>query len=201
MPATIIWINGAFGSGKTTVAFELHRRLEGSFVYDPENIGFFLKQNMPPYTSTGDFQDNPLWRETNYRILTQIVHQFEGAVIVPMTLVNPQYYDEIVTRLMDDGIEVKHYILSATKETITKRLRLRLATFLRKDTFALSSIDRCIYAFDHYITEEKIETDNRSIDDIVEEIAAKSGRTLPVDTRSGIKKFLNRCAVLIKHIR
>lgn len=43
----IIWINGAFGAGKTQTAYELHRRLENSFVYDPENIGFFLNQNLP----------------------------------------------------------------------------------------------------------------------------------------------------------
>jgi adenylylsulfate kinase-like enzyme len=31
----IIWINGAFGSGKTQMAFEINRRLENSYVYDP----------------------------------------------------------------------------------------------------------------------------------------------------------------------
>ena len=35
----IIWINGAFGSGKTNVAYELNRRIESSYVYDPEEIG------------------------------------------------------------------------------------------------------------------------------------------------------------------
>ncbi len=43
----IIWLNGAFGAGKTQTAYELHRRLENSFVYDPENIGFFFNQNLP----------------------------------------------------------------------------------------------------------------------------------------------------------
>ena len=38
----IIWINGAFGSGKTQVAHELKRRLENSFIYDPEQIGYFF---------------------------------------------------------------------------------------------------------------------------------------------------------------
>ncbi|CAI6224437.1 hypothetical protein NRS6186_01805 [Bacillus subtilis] len=39
----IIWINGAFGSGKTQTAFELHRRLNPSYVYDPEKMGFALR--------------------------------------------------------------------------------------------------------------------------------------------------------------
>ncbi|HBD65376.1 MAG TPA: tunicamycin resistance protein, partial [Clostridiales bacterium] len=43
----IIWINGAFGSGKTQTANELHRRIKNSYVYDPENIGFFIRDNIP----------------------------------------------------------------------------------------------------------------------------------------------------------
>lgn len=46
----IIWINGAFGAGKTQTAYELNRRIENSFVYDPENIGFFINKSMPPST-------------------------------------------------------------------------------------------------------------------------------------------------------
>lgn len=29
----IIWLNGAFGSGKTQTAYELHRRLRNSYIY------------------------------------------------------------------------------------------------------------------------------------------------------------------------
>ncbi|MEI3604813.1 hypothetical protein SPD48_03840 [Pseudogracilibacillus sp. SE30717A] len=43
----IIWVNGAFGSGKTQTAYELHRRISNSFVYDPEIIGFFIGKNIP----------------------------------------------------------------------------------------------------------------------------------------------------------
>lgn len=39
----ILWINGAFGSGKTQAAYELNRRLKNSFVYDQENIGYFFQ--------------------------------------------------------------------------------------------------------------------------------------------------------------
>lgn len=44
----IIWLNGAFGAGKTQTAYELRRRLPGSYVYDPENAGFFIRDNLPP---------------------------------------------------------------------------------------------------------------------------------------------------------
>jgi len=34
----IIWINGGFGVGETTLAQELHRRLSDAVVYDPEDV-------------------------------------------------------------------------------------------------------------------------------------------------------------------
>ena len=56
----IIWINGAFGSGKTTTAIALKRKLPNSFIYDPENIGQFIRNNSNGLFSEGDFQDIPL---------------------------------------------------------------------------------------------------------------------------------------------
>jgi adenylylsulfate kinase-like enzyme len=40
----IIWLNGAFGSGKTRTAYELHRRIPQSYIFDPENIGFCIRE-------------------------------------------------------------------------------------------------------------------------------------------------------------
>ncbi|MGE5654157.1 MAG: AAA family ATPase, partial [Bacillota bacterium] len=149
----IIWINGAFGAGKTTTAFELCRRLPNSFVYDPENVGYFIRKNSPRLFSAGDFQDIPLWRETNYKMLKMIAGQYDGTIIAPMTLVNPHYFDEIIGALRRDGIDVQHYILYASRETLLKRLRLRSIRMLGSESFALRSIDRCLHSFDNLITE------------------------------------------------
>lgn len=65
----IIWINGAFGSGKTQTAFELSRRLKPSYVYDPEKMGFALRSMIPPEIAEDDFQSYPLWRAFNYSLL------------------------------------------------------------------------------------------------------------------------------------
>jgi hypothetical protein len=57
----IIWINGAFGAGKTTLAEELSRRLPEAVLFDPEYVGYMLRYWVP--VPTGDFQDLPSWRE------------------------------------------------------------------------------------------------------------------------------------------
>ena len=57
----IIWINGAFGAGKTTLAEELSRRLSEAVLFDPEYVGYLLRHWVP--VPTGDFQDLPSWRE------------------------------------------------------------------------------------------------------------------------------------------
>jgi hypothetical protein len=54
----IIWINGGFGAGKTTLAQELGRRLPDAVVYDPEDVGLMLWKWIPP---NGDFQHLPSW--------------------------------------------------------------------------------------------------------------------------------------------
>jgi deoxyadenosine/deoxycytidine kinase len=38
----IIWPNGGFGAGKTTLAEELRRRVPGAVVYDPEDVALML---------------------------------------------------------------------------------------------------------------------------------------------------------------
>ena len=169
----IIWINGAFGSGKSSVAEAISLRIQESFVYDPEQVGYFLWDNFPENLKRkGCFQSLPIWREFNYKILGHISNNYSGTIIVPMTVYNRQYYDEIIGSLVGDGITVKHFILSATRETVLARL---LGRGESADSWAAQHIDLCIDAYDRDITEVKIVTENRSVDDIASEILELSG--------------------------
>lgn len=60
----IVWINGAFGAGKTTTARELIDLIPNSTLFDPELIGAGLTQLLPAkrLAEVGDFQDLPIWR-------------------------------------------------------------------------------------------------------------------------------------------
>ncbi|MES5936756.1 tunicamycin resistance protein [Mammaliicoccus lentus] len=194
----IIWLNGAYGSGKTTVAYELQKRLKKSFIYDPENVGFFIRKNTPKELHKHNFQDHEQWRNFNYEILKQIANSYDGIIIVPMTLINFDYYREIVEKLKNDGIHLDHYVLYADKNTILRRLNKRLEF---GNTFAKSQIDYCIKAFNTKIKDNKIVTDKLNVDDIVVEISKRSDLNLLKDNRKFLRKRIDKILTTIKHIR
>ena len=195
----IIWINGAFGSGKTQTAFELYRRWNNSYVYDPENIGYFFRRNMPNEIIQGNFQDQPLWRTFNYEIIKNIHTKFTGNIIVPMTIYNKNYFEEIIGKLIKDNIKIDHYILWASKETILKRLSKRLE---KKNSWAAQQIDVCINGFNELKDKSiYIDTNEINIYEVVEIIAEKSKLKLIEDKDKKIIKKIKRTIVQIKHIR
>lgn len=194
----IIWINGAFGSGKTHTAYELNRRIKNSHVYDPEEIGFFIRDNVPIEIRLDDFQDYTLWREFNFKMLEYLDKTYDGIIIVPMTLINKQYFVSLVCNLQDIGIEVRHFTLMASKETLLKRLRRRGDT---KKSWPAKQINRCVEALGNPIFNEHIKTDNMCIDEVVEYIATSCGINLLKDNRNIIKKKFHRISLWMKHIR
>jgi len=191
----IIWINGTFGSGKSTTAYELHRRIKESHVYDPERFGYVLMRNVPRTIAKSDFQDYPLWREDNYKLLKQIAEQYSGILIVPMTLTNEVYFNQIVGRLRVDGIEIKHFTLSATEETIEKRLKKRLEG---KNSWAYKQMAKRLESLEQDIFQEHIHTDSMTVDEVVETIARKSAIELLPDSRTKLKKTMDRLSTGIK---
>jgi hypothetical protein len=90
-----LWINGPFGGGKTRTAYELQWRLRGSVVCDPEHVGFGQHRMTPP-SLRGDFQDLPAWRQGVYEVLDLALERHEGTAIVPMTVVEPEYFAQTV---------------------------------------------------------------------------------------------------------
>ncbi|HWL22497.1 MAG TPA: AAA family ATPase [Ureibacillus sp.] len=168
----IIWINGAFGAGKSETANELHMRIPNSFVYDPEILGETLKWVIPKEIKKSDFQDYAVWREANYSFLKYLDSEYEGTIIVPMTIVNPQYFHEIIGRLREDGIIVEHFVLLASKETVDKRLLNRGEEI---NSWASQQIDRCLQGFTYEVFQPQINNEHISISEVAEKIAGMAG--------------------------
>ncbi|MBU5311718.1 AAA family ATPase [Tissierella carlieri] len=194
----IIWINGAFGSGKTNVAYELNRRIESSYVYDPEEIGYFIRDNIPKELKLDDFQDFPIWRDFNYQMLEYMSKHYNGIIIVPMTMTSDLYYNEILERLRQRGVNIKHFTLMADKEILIRRLRKRGDG---KNSWAAKQIDRCINSLDNPIFKEHIDTNKMTVYEVVDYIGKSCRIDLLPDNRNLTRKKLDKFKIWVRHIR
>ncbi|MFJ2825656.1 AAA family ATPase [Streptomyces toxytricini] len=148
----IVWVNGAFGSGKTTLVEELHQRWPEALVYDPEMVGFVLRKIVE--VPTGDFQDLRLWRRQVADLAVGLVEEYRCPLLVPMTLVDPCYVEEIFGPLKGADIEVHHFFLKVSREELAKRIDGR--TFFPDDpererqvrSWAKGRIEACMAAVD-----------------------------------------------------
>lgn len=119
----IIWLNGGFGAGKTTLAEELHRRIPDAVVYDPEDVGLMLWKWLEP---NDDFQELPSWRELVIATAISLRKHHADTLIVPMSLIRDAYRAEILGGLADAGEKVFHVFLEADSGVLRERLKTRV---------------------------------------------------------------------------
>lgn len=119
----IVWINGAFGSGKTTLVEHLRRRLPSALVFDPEDVGQVLRGIVD--VPTGNFQDLPLWRRQVAALAVGLVAEYDAPLLVPMTLVDPRYVDEIFGAIDRAGVPLHHFFLRVPPEELERRIEQR----------------------------------------------------------------------------
>jgi len=115
----IVWINGLFGVGKSTTAARLADALDAPPM-DPEQIGFHLPEWSGNGGPVADFQDIPLWRSLTRETVAEMDRTF-GVVVVHMSLLRADYFEEVICRLQREGHEVRHYTLVADLDTLVNR--------------------------------------------------------------------------------
>ncbi|MGA5702944.1 NUDIX hydrolase [Peterkaempfera bronchialis] len=125
----IVWVNGAFGAGKTSACRELTALLPGSVLYDPELVGSGLTRMLPERRLAGvsDFQDLPSWRLLVPEVAAALLAEVEGPLVVPMTLLRQEYRDEIFGALAARRIPVHHVLLHAGETILRARIEARAA--------------------------------------------------------------------------
>ncbi|GAA2252329.1 NUDIX hydrolase [Streptomyces amakusaensis] len=109
----IIWINGAYGAGKTATARELIDLIPNSTLYDPGLIGAGLRMMLPPkrLAEVSDYQDLPSWRRLVVDTAAALLAEVGGVLVVPMTLLRQEYRDEIFGGLASRRIPVRQVLL------------------------------------------------------------------------------------------
>jgi predicted kinase len=180
----LIWINGAHGAGKTSVARKLAALRANTFVIDPEQIGFMLRRIWPG-GGPPDFQDLPAWRELTVATLRAASAERPAAtLIVPMTLANRLYRAEIVDGLRAAGVDLRHLTLLASPATLRRRIRRRL-DWPRSKRWALSRVEPCSAALADPAFADHVSTDGLGVAEVAAEImrrvegAANVRRTAP----------------------
>ncbi|MGW9122007.1 NUDIX domain-containing protein [Streptomyces sp. NPDC055663] len=124
----IVWINGAFGVGKTSAARELIDLIPHSTFYDPALVGAGLRQLLPQkrLAEVTDFQDLPIWRRLVVDTAAALLAEVPGVLVVPMTLLRQEYRDEIFGGLASRRIAVHHVLLSPEETILRKRIADRV---------------------------------------------------------------------------
>jgi hypothetical protein len=119
-PGMIVWINGAFGAGKSTTAGLVVKELDGAKLFDPEYVGYMLTTFVQ--SPTGDFQDMPLWRHLVVETMAGLSRQYQHPWVAPMSLINAGYRREILDGLRDAGADVREFILSVPEGQLRARI-------------------------------------------------------------------------------
>lgn len=116
----ILWINGAFGSGKTTTAQKIVQLIPGARIFDPEIVGFMLRHYITEPIQ--DFQNWPAWRALVPEVAAQMLQHYGGILIVPMTILREDYLTEIRAGLTRHGIECQHVLLDVSETELVRRI-------------------------------------------------------------------------------
>lgn len=125
----IIMINGAFGSGKTTVSNLLANMIPDSMIYDPEEIGFMLRNIISDdikkeFERTDNFQDLALWKELVVDVAQGLIQTYGKSLIIPMTICDRDRFLYIKKGLFFAD-HVIAFWLGAERKTIENRLSKR----------------------------------------------------------------------------
>ena len=120
----ILWLNGPYGVGKSTVAETLHTMLTDSMIFDAEQVGNAIRDNMPENLFRETFEEYPLWADVCVQMLQTLSVAYPGHVLVPMTI---RLNDSMIifSRLRDAGTDIRHIMLTTTEEEILRRILLR----------------------------------------------------------------------------
>jgi len=161
----IIWISGAYGVGKSTLAEALEKRMEHAMIFDAEEVGNAVRGNYPGEPYGVIFEDYPLWCDFNYMLLKDIHNTFRKNILVPMTLVRQNSYEKIIQRLLDEGIDTKLIILEGTYQSIHDRI---LSRGEEEGCWCMKNIEMSSAGSKAVTGGYHIVTDDKSVDELAE---------------------------------
>jgi AAA domain len=117
----IVWINGTFGVGKTTTSTMLLEKLPGYRLFDPEWVGYLLRDHLSDHEFT-DFQQLPPWRTLVPKVAAEISEYTGQHLVAVQTVLEQKYWTELHAGMEDLGHQVAHVLLDASPDVLRARI-------------------------------------------------------------------------------
>ncbi|MDH6522348.1 AAA family ATPase [Streptomyces sp. SAI-090] len=118
----IVWISGARGVGKTTLATALADELPGAVVADLKPISRAIREALRGHPcARQDHQSCPPWDATSVAFLAGLHAYIRGPVIVPMTVVDQDLLAALLT-VLSESADVHHLVLHADPTVLQERI-------------------------------------------------------------------------------
>ena len=166
----IIWLDGTYGVGKTSIALQLEKVLHSEkvklLISDSAYKEFTIRN---PFAGGGAIPQNNKNFIIEFRneIEKQLISK-DSIIIVDMSLTQTEAKELLLDYFVNKGINIKHFILNASITTLKKRIEesenrdRELAYFYLKQNidFLSKNYNKAIW----------INTDGKDIKEITEEI-------------------------------
>lgn len=165
----VIWLNGTFGIGKTTVACKINELLENNkfeILEADEYYNEMIKEN-PMLLLGGAFpQNNKNFIERFKKIIKEKIENKN--LIIVMAITENECKENLYECLKDNNCDIFHFILTANEETIKTRIE---KDNNRDKSFALTFLKpNIIFLNNNFEDAIRINTDNKNINEIAKEI-------------------------------
>jgi hypothetical protein len=119
----IVYLNGGFGVGKTTVAELLVAELQPAMLFDPELVGGILRDTLSGIDSRSDFQEYPAWTVLVQTFLGELRGLYPAVtIVVPMSILDHDKRGEVVKRIRDVDPDYYDFTLVAGRDELQRRI-------------------------------------------------------------------------------
>lgn len=162
MEKKLIIINGVMGVGKTTISKALYKKLDNSFWLDGDNCWM-----MNPFEVTDENKFMVL--DNISYILNNFIKNSKSKYIVFNWVIHTEdIMKDILNKIDSSSVDVYKITLMCSKENLINRINKDIKLGLRYEDNIKRSLDRLeLY---NKMDTIKIDTSNKSIEDIVDEI-------------------------------
>jgi len=112
-----LWVNGAFGVGKTAAAQRIVARDDQWPLFDPEWVGYMLRANLAG-VEVADFQDLESWRTLVPIVAKELATTLSAPKLLSVqTVLVEQYWSELRR-----GFETMHVVLDCDEGVLKQRI-------------------------------------------------------------------------------